>query len=69
MQRGNVNQILTEYTETGWNWNPANNGRIAPTTTDVTGQTFGLTLGYAPRSWWSHELVLGQDVTGIAAYE
>jgi len=27
----------------------------------LTGQTLGLTLNYAPTSWWSHEIGLGQD--------
>jgi len=31
------------------------------TTSVLTGQTLGVTLGYAPTSWWSHEAGLGLD--------
>jgi len=38
-----------------------NNGRIQPGENSVTGQTFGITLGYTPTGWWSHEFGFGQD--------
>lgn len=35
--------------------------RSTPSTQTLDGRTLGLTIGYAPLSWWSHELVLGSD--------
>jgi hypothetical protein len=33
----------------------------APTLFQLTGQTLGITLTYAPASWWSHDVGFGQD--------
>jgi len=38
-------------------------GRTAPTDNQVATQTLGLTLGYAPWSWWTHEFNVGRDYT------
>jgi len=34
---------------------------INPTRYELSGQTLGLSLTYAPTSWWSHDLALGHD--------
>lgn len=38
-------------------------GLAAYSNSQVNGQTFGLTLGYTPTSWWSHEALIGSDVS------
>lgn len=44
-------------------WSPSSStGLSTPTTSTLNGRTMGLTIGYRPLSWWSHEIVLGSDV-------
>jgi len=62
-QGGAVQQPLVNYSEEGYyTWGPFN-GLSSATTNTSNGQTIGMTMGYTPISWWSHELVIGQDVT------
>jgi len=41
---------------------PYGSGRY-PTYNSLVGQTLGLTLDYAPFSWWSHHVSVGQDAS------
>lgn len=62
--RGNALQTQTGYRETGWYVSDINTSGLGiPATHTLTGQTLGLTLGYAPTGWWSHEFVKGSDVS------
>jgi len=63
LQRGNASQTITDYRQTGWYRRRSNTGLSSPTTFALAGQTLGLMLAYAPTSWWSHELWLGQDAS------
>jgi outer membrane receptor protein involved in Fe transport len=64
--RGSATHTISAYAQSGWylwsNNNFTPTGFAVPATRSAAGQTLGLTLGYAPTSWWSHELGLGQDV-------
>lgn len=64
-QYGTSGQIYTDFREKGWyslnQFAPV--GLAAPTTATLTGQTLGLTLSYAPKAWWSHELGIGVDAS------
>jgi outer membrane receptor protein involved in Fe transport len=60
-QRGDPVQTVTEYRENGWYRTSNAIGLSSPTTYTLAGQTLGLTLGYAPTTWWSQELGVGQD--------
>jgi outer membrane receptor protein involved in Fe transport len=64
-QNGNASQATTAYLETGRYDVLSPSGRSIPGTTQLTGQTFGLTLGFAPLSWWSYELMTGKDVSNL----
>src|SRR5690606_24047209 len=60
-QGGSPLQPQTAFRESGW-WSPSYDaGLFAPTTQTLNAQTLGLSLGVAPVSWWSHELVIGHD--------
>jgi len=64
-KRGDVGEPLTALEESGW-WSIFYNlspGITAKRAQSVNNQTLGLTLSYAPSSWWSHEIVLGSDVS------
>lgn len=62
--RGSGQQTYTEYRASGWWQNLEGSlGRVRPTMLSVTAQTFGLSLSYAPTTWWSQELGLGNDVS------
>jgi outer membrane receptor protein involved in Fe transport len=60
-QRGSSEQRAARYSEIGWFTRNAGNVGLMPTTSAVDGQTIGLTMGYTPAAWWSHELVMGSD--------
>jgi outer membrane receptor protein involved in Fe transport len=60
-ERGNVGQPITEYVATGWYAGGFSPGISAPTTHSLHGDAIGVSLGYAPTSWWSHDLQVGQD--------
>jgi len=62
-QGGMVQQSLVDYWSTGFYDVVSFNGVSAASKYTTNGQTIGVTMGYNPTSWWSHELVLGQDVT------
>jgi outer membrane receptor protein involved in Fe transport len=60
-QRGLTEQTTTELRALGL-WNPVSVpgvSEIGPR--KLTAQTVGLTVGYSPTSWWSHEFGLGRD--------
>jgi outer membrane receptor protein involved in Fe transport len=61
-KRGDAYQVMNHLVETGW-WANTNvsTGVRGETRTAFGGQTMGLTLGYAPTSWWSQEVQIGQD--------
>jgi outer membrane receptor protein involved in Fe transport len=59
--RGQADQAATAASETGY-W-VTSNGRDGPESNKLAGQTFGVTMGYTPTSWWSHQFVLGQDIS------
>jgi outer membrane receptor protein involved in Fe transport len=64
LQRGSFRQTWKAYQETGlWTNDISEFGADRPSTRTLSGQTLGLTLSYAPTSWWSHELGSGQDVS------
>jgi outer membrane receptor protein involved in Fe transport len=60
-ERGSVLQPITEYVATGWYSGGYSPGISAPTTHSLHGDAVGVSLGYAPTSWWSHDLQVGQD--------
>jgi len=63
-QRGEDLDVVTYYRQTGF-FKPCsdcNSGLVPPTSWLLNGQTLGVTFNYAPTSWWSHELGLGQDM-------
>jgi outer membrane receptor protein involved in Fe transport len=61
--RGSLFQTATGYQETGWYTKDSYVGLDDPTAHSLTGQTLGLTLSYAPTSWWSQEVGIGQDAS------
>lgn len=61
--RGSSEETVTALYETGVYKNVSASGLSVPNTTTLAGQTLGLTISYAPTTWWSHELVLGWDVS------
>lgn len=63
LERGTNQQVVTNYEEAGWYRVSSLKGLSRPTTYNLIGQTLGLTLGYSPTSWWSHELGMGQDAS------
>jgi len=66
--RGSSTQGTTSYQKTGWYQQVGNFGLDDPTDNVFGEQTLGLTLGYAPTNWWSHELGVGQDVSEQDVY-
>jgi len=67
--RGSIFQTDTRNFESGLYWQYGQQGVDNPTTNMQLGQTLGLTMSYAPTSWWSHELGIGQDVEdGTTSY-
>jgi len=59
VKNGPANQPLVQLGQVGLRkYVIASPGR---TIGGLTGQTFGLTVGYAPTAWWSHDLQLGDD--------
>jgi len=66
VQRGGVYQSQVALEESGWYTSTlGSSGPDRPATRSLTGQTLGATFSYAPASWWSHELVVGQDVSDV----
>jgi len=63
LQRGIPQQTMTDYQQTGWYQPVGGMGLIQPTLRSVLGQTLGMTMSYAPTSWWSHELSMGADAS------
>jgi len=60
-RHGTVEETKSALSESGY-WSPASAfGFTADETNTVNGRTLGLTLTYAPTSWWTHEVRLGQD--------
>jgi len=62
-EHGGSGQIATQYQQSGWWQGDGMGGRSRPRTAELDGRTLGLTVGYAPSSWWSHELSVGQDAS------
>lgn len=61
LQRGHAAQANNDRRLNG-EWIPTSAiGVAARTTTSLSSRTAGLTVGYTPLSWWSHDLVLGTD--------
>jgi len=61
-ERGDFSQGYSNYGQTGW-YNVYTNASGRNMVTDAfSGQTLGLTLNYAPLTWWSHEVGVGVDV-------
>jgi outer membrane receptor protein involved in Fe transport len=58
---GNTWQGETAMRETGLYRPSTNSGFDDQRTFELNGQTVGLTTMYAPTSWWSHELNVGDD--------
>jgi outer membrane receptor protein involved in Fe transport len=66
VQQGNSAQTLAAYRASGWiapAASPLDYGVAAPSTATVAGQTLGLSLSYAPTTWWSQEIGIGTDVS------
>jgi outer membrane receptor protein involved in Fe transport len=61
LANGNIRQVQTSWRELGLVQPNGSQGVADPATSTLNGQTMGLTLRYAPTSWWTHELVLGVD--------
>jgi len=62
-QRGDGAQQFTTRNQTGHSFQGTANGITPPRTATLAGRTLGFNVGYAPTSWWTHELVLGQDAS------
>jgi outer membrane receptor protein involved in Fe transport len=63
-QRGSTDQTAAGYQEQGYyRYVISTSGLSQPINQMVAGQTFGFTLNHAPTSWWSHELVVGRDIS------
>lgn len=60
-QRGDATAKLRELATTGV-IPPRSTGTV-PQTQTLDGRTLGLNLGFRPLAWWSHELVLGSDIS------
>lgn len=60
-QYGDMSQVDAEYRAIGWYVRGSSLGLSPLTTAVFAGQTLGLTVAYAPTSWWSNELVVGTD--------
>lgn len=61
-QTGSASQVNYEMISMG-NWMSPSNYAFEQLRSTLIGRTLGLTLGYAPVSWWSQEIVLGTDVS------
>lgn len=59
--RGSAAQGNTVRSETGRALPTLASGTMAPTTSTLQGQTFGLTVKYSPFPWWSHQIQMGDD--------
>lgn len=66
-QRGSTEQTLTELRAEGV-FSPGSSV-LTPQISSLVGQTMGLTLRFNPRSWWSHEAVVGSDVSTSEVYK
>jgi len=64
-QHGNSAQTYAEYAQDGYYTSTGGQSLSRPTEASSNARTLGLTVGYAPFSWWSHELVLGNDVSNV----
>jgi outer membrane receptor protein involved in Fe transport len=62
-KRGGYAQGDTDFRATGYYVSLTANGVDVPTRSDLFGETTGLTFGYRPTNWWSHELGIGRDVS------
>lgn len=62
-QRGNNNEATKDLEEKGIWLSSGFPGVSAPTTHTLASQTVGTTIGLIPLSWWSHEMVLGADIS------
>lgn len=68
-QNGNTAQLNTQLFTAGM-WKPnGQQGQPNPRTQTLDGRTMGLSLSYRPLSWWSHEILLGSDVSSQEAIE
>jgi len=66
---GGVDQVRTRFRNTGF-WRPSlSNGYSPLTQTTQSGQTLGLSLTYAPTTWWSNEAGVGNDVSNVQALQ
>lgn len=63
LQRGSTGQVATVLQQTGARSPTASAGVSSPSVSALTGRTAGLTVGFAPTTWWSHELMFGSDVS------
>lgn len=66
-QRGDPVEGRTHYVEDGFYsfQGIGTVGLARPDDYTLRGQTLGLTIGYTPTSWWSHEVVIGSDAADI----
>lgn len=69
VQRGNGDQAITAGQESGEFSVSSSSGRASPAVSKLNGHTFGVTGGYAPFAWWSHEIVVGNDESTRESWE
>jgi len=62
VQHGGIWETGTKSLTNGQNNSVGLGQHQSPANNQLAGQTIGLTLGYAPTSWWSHDFGLGQDL-------
>jgi len=62
-QDGRLDQFVAALQQTGEWTSYGNAGYSPPAVNTLDGQTTGLTVNYAPFSWWSHEVGIGQDAS------
>lgn len=61
-QWGANTQTDVELVEAGLMAPVTANGRIGPSNVTIGGRTIGGTVSFAPVSWWTHEIGVGQDL-------
>jgi len=65
VEHASPGQLGVNFREIGLQSPSLSNGVRAPTYFTLTGQTLGFSTVYAPTSWWSNEVGVGSDVSGV----
>lgn len=62
-QEGRAEQAITDLRQSGVFELAPSAILTTPSVSSLTGRTLGITVGFTPLSWWSHQVTLGSDAS------